>query len=112
MPKLVCQSGPNAGHEYTIAKDLVVLGRQSSCDVQIVDTMASRAHCHIRRDGKLWSLIDLGSRNGTLHNDKRITERQLVFGDRIRIGQVEYVLVKQPGDLELKDLLSKYDVGE
>jgi serine/threonine-protein kinase len=112
MPKLVCQSGPNAGHEYTIAKDLVVLGRQSSCDVQIVDTMASRAHCHIRRDGKLWSLIDLGSRNGTLLNDKRITERQLVYGDRIRIGQVEYVLVKLPGDLELKDLLSKYDVGE
>ena len=112
MPKLVCQSGPNAGHEYTIAKDLVVLGRQSSCDVQIVDTMASRAHCHIRRDGKLWSLIDLGSRNGTLLNDKRISERQLVYGDRIRIGQVEYVLVKQPGDLELKDLLSKYDVGE
>ena len=112
MPKLVCQSGPNAGHEYTIAKDLVVLGRQSSCDVQIVDTMASRAHCHIRRDGKLWSLIDLGSRNGTLLNDKRVTERQLVYGDRIRIGQVEYVLVKQSGDLELKDLLSKYDVGE
>ncbi len=112
MPKLVCQSGPNAGHEYTIAKDLVVLGRQSSCDVQIVDTMASRAHCHIRRDGKLWSLIDLGSRNGTLLNDKRVSERQLVYGDRIRIGQVEYVLVKQPGDLELKDLLSKYDVGE
>ncbi len=112
MPKLVCQSGPNAGHEYTITKDLVVLGRQSSCDVQIVDSMASRAHCHIRRDGKLWSLIDLGSRNGTLLNDKRVTERQLVFGDRIRIGQVEYVLVKMPGDVELKDLLSKYEVGE
>ena len=112
MPKLVCQSGPNAGHEYTIAKDLVVLGRQSSCDVQIVDTMASRAHCHIRRDGKLWSLIDQGSRNGTLLNDKRVTERQLTYGDRIRIGQVEYILIKLPGDLELKDLLSKYDVGE
>jgi len=112
MPKLVCQSGPNAGHEYTIAKDLVVLGRQSSCDVQIVDGMASRAHCHIRRDGKLWSLIDLGSRNGTLLNDKRVSERQLVYGDRIRIGQVEYVLIKLPGDVELKDLLSKYDVGE
>ncbi len=112
MPKLVCQSGPNAGHEFVIAKDLVVLGRQSSCDVQIVDGMASRAHCHIRRDGKLWSLIDLGSRNGTLHNDKRINERQLSFGDRIRVGQVEYVFVKQPGDAELKDLLSKYEVGE
>lgn len=112
MPKLVCQSGRNAGHEYPVAKDITVLGRQSSCDVQIVDGMASRAHCHIRRDGRLWSLIDLGSRNGTLLNDKRVTERQLAYGDRIRVGQAEYVFVKEPGDVELKDLLSKYDVQE
>jgi hypothetical protein len=112
MPKLVCQSGPNAGHEYTIAKDLVVLGRQSSCDVQIVDTMASRAHCHIRRDGRLWSVVDLGSRNGTLLNDRKVTERMLTFGDRIRVGQVEYVFIKASGDAELKDLLTKYDVDE
>lgn len=112
MPKLVCQSGTNAGREYKIAKDITVLGRQSSCDVQIVDSMASRAHCHLRRDGRLWSLIDLGSRNGTLLNDKKVTERQLSFGDRIRVGQAEYVFVKEPGDTELKDLLTKYEVLE
>ncbi len=112
MPKLVCQSGPNAGHEYALTKDVTILGRQSSCDVQINDTMSSRAHCQIRRDGKLYSLVDLGSRNGVLLNGKKSSERQLAFGDKIRVGQVEYVFVKEAGDVELKDLLSKYEILE
>ncbi|MBA3700487.1 MAG: protein kinase [Planctomycetes bacterium] len=112
MAKLVCQTGPKAGHEYPLTKDLTIMGRQSSCDVQILDNMSSRAHCQIRRDGKLFSLVDLGSRNGTHLNDKKVSERQLAFGDRIRIGEAEYKLVKEPGDVELKDLLSKYEVQE
>jgi hypothetical protein len=112
MAKLVCQTGPNAGHEYPLTKDVTIMGRQSSCDVQILDNMSSRAHCHIRRDGKLFSLVDLGSRNGTHLNDKKVSERQLAFGDRIRIGEAEYKLIKEPGDVELRDLLSKYEVQE
>lgn len=112
MAKLVCQTGPKAGHEYPLTKDLTIMGRQSSCDVQILDNMSSRAHCQIRRDGKLFSLVDLGSRNGTYLNDKKVSERQLAFGDRVRIGEAEYKLVKEAGDVELKDLLSKYEVME
>ncbi len=112
MAKLVCQTGPKAGHEYPLTKDVITMGRQSSCDVQILDNMSSRAHCQIRRDGKLYSLVDLGSRNGTYLNDKKVSERQLSFGDRVRIGEAEYKFVKEAGDVELKDLLSKYDVME
>jgi serine/threonine protein kinase len=112
MPKLVCQAGPNAGHEYPLNKDVTILGRQSSCDVQVQDDMSSRAHCQLRRDGQLYSLVDLGSRNGTLLNGKKVSERLLSFGDIIRIGKVEYLLVKEPKDLELKDLLSKYEIQE
>jgi len=112
MAKLVCQSGPSAGHEYPLTKEVLSMGRQSSCDVQILDTMSSRVHCQVRRDGKLFTLVDLGSRNGTHLNGKKVTERQLAFGDRIRIGEAEYILVKEPGDIELKDLLSKYEVQE
>jgi serine/threonine protein kinase len=112
MAKLVCQTGPKAGHEYPLSKDLTIMGRQSSCDVQIFDNMSSRAHCQVRRDGKLFSLVDLGSRNGTYLNDKKVSERQLAFGDRIRIGEAEYKFVKEAGDVELKDLLSKYEVME
>jgi serine/threonine protein kinase len=112
MPKLVCQSGHNAGHEYPLTKDVTILGRQSSCDVQVQDEMSSRAHCQLRRDGRLFSLVDLGSRNGTLLNNKKVSERLLSYGDVIRIGKAEYLLVKEPGDLELRDLLSKYEILE
>jgi serine/threonine protein kinase len=112
MAKLVCQTGPTAGHEYPLAKDLTVMGRQSACDIQILDNMSSRTHCQVRRDGKLYSVVDLSSRNGTHLNGKKVTERQLTFGDRIRVGEVEYLFVKEPGDVEIKDLLSKYEVQE
>ncbi len=112
MAKLVAQSGPTAGSEYPLTKDLTSLGRQSTCDVQIIDNMSSRVHCQIRRDGKLFSLVDLGSRNGTQLNGKKIAERLLFYGDKIRVGEVEFLLVKEPGDIELKDLLTKYELGE
>ncbi|MBA3846124.1 MAG: protein kinase [Planctomycetes bacterium] len=112
MAKLVCQSGPHAGHEYPLSKDVTVLGRSSDCDIKIADAMSSRAQCEVRRDGKLFTLVDGGSRNGTFLNEKKVTERPLTFGDRIRVGEVEYLLVKEAGDVELKDLLSKYDVAE
>ncbi|MCX8016277.1 MAG: protein kinase [Rhodocyclaceae bacterium] len=113
MPKLVCLAGPHAGQEFVLHKDEIVLGRQSSCDVQVPDPAASRAHCQLRRDGVLWSLVDLGSRNGTQHNNKKISgERLLIYGDLIRIGQIEFRFEKVDGDTVLSDLLPKYEVRE
>ncbi len=112
MAKLVCQAGPTAGHEYPLSKDHVILGRQSACDIQIMDTMSSRQHCEVRREGRFYVLVDLSSRNGTLLNGKKVVERQLAFGDRIRVGEVEYLLVKESGDADLRDLLSKYEILE
>lgn len=112
MAKLVAQSGPTAGREFPLVKDLTGMGRQSTADVQIIDNMSSRAHCQVRRDGRLFSLVDLGSRNGTQLNGKKIGERLLSFGDRIRVGEVEFLFVKESGDVELKDLVGKYELHE
>ena len=112
MAKLVAQSGSSAGKEYPLVKDLTIMGRQSTCDVPIIDNMSSRAHCHVRRDGISFSLVDLGSRNGTQLNGKKVGERLLTFGDRIRVGEVELLFVKESGDVELKDLLTKYELHE
>jgi serine/threonine protein kinase len=112
MAKLVAQSGPTAGGEFLLVKELTVMGRQSTADVQIIDNMASRAHCQVRRDGRLFSLVDLGSRNGTELNGKKVKERLLSFGDRIRVGEVEFLFVREPGDVELADLVVKYELYE
>lgn len=113
MAKLVCRAGPNAGHEYPLDKDKVVFGRRSGIDVQIVDSMASREHFVVHRDGRLYTVSDLESRNGTKVNGRKITERQLEFGDVIAVGEVEWILVKEEGDVEIRDLLtSKYEIVE
>lgn len=113
MAKLVCQAGPSAGHEYPLKGEKVLFGRQSTCDVQILDSMASREHFIVRKDGTLFTLVDLESRNGTYLNDRKVSERQLEFGDVIRIGKVEYLLVREPGDTDIKDLLTdKYKILE
>ncbi|MFW5750112.1 MAG: protein kinase domain-containing protein [Planctomycetota bacterium] len=111
MAKLVCRAGPNAGYEYPLEQDKTTFGRQSSCDVQVMDNMASREHFVIRRDGRLYTLVDAESRNGTKVNEQKVTERQLEFGDRIVVGEVEFVFVKEEGDVELRDLLTrKYEI--
>jgi hypothetical protein len=112
MAKLVCRTGPSAGREYPLSKEVVVFGRQSTCDIQVVDNLASRAHAQIRRDGHLFTLVDLGSRNGTQLNGRKVGERSMSFGDRVRIGECEYVLVKEAGDKDLADLLTKYEIQE
>jgi pSer/pThr/pTyr-binding forkhead associated (FHA) protein len=56
--------------------------------------IASRNHASIQLEGDLYTLIDLGSTNGTMLNGTRVpahTPQQLRKGDAIRIGEVEMV---------------------
>ncbi len=110
MAKLVCQAGPKAGHEYPLAKDRVVFGRQKECDVQIPDGKASREHFVIQRYGQLFALVDLKSRNGTRLNGNKMSERILDFGDRIRVGESEYQFTREDGDADIGEMLTKYEL--
>jgi hypothetical protein len=113
MAKLVCRAGPQAGHEYPLSQEKTLFGRQKTCQVQVLDPMASREQFLVRRDGNLYTLVDLESRNGTFLNERRVTERQLEFGDVIRVGSVEYLLVREEGDTDIRDLLTKkYQIQE
>ena len=110
MAKLVCQSGPNAGHEHPLTKERNVFGRQGDCDGQIPDSKASREHFCIQRHENIWCLSDLKSRNGTRLNGSKMSERILEFGDCISVGKCEYIFTAESGDKSLGDLLSKYEL--
>ncbi len=47
------------GREY-------VFGRDSTCDIVLEDDRISRRHARLTSDGGVWSIADLGSKNGTL----------------------------------------------
>jgi Nif-specific regulatory protein len=67
--------------------DSFAIGRDSGNQLSLTDGSASREHCVILRQGENFVIRDLGSFNGTLVNDARVTERVLVHGDWIKIGR-------------------------
>lgn len=66
------------------------LGRAPNCDLSYPnDAGLSRQHLSIEPEGGTYFLTDLGSKNGTVHNGKRITARTpLEPGDRMMAGHL------------------------
>jgi DNA-binding winged helix-turn-helix (wHTH) protein len=64
-----------------------VVGREAGCTVTIPSDLVSRRHARIVVTGERATLVDLGSKNGTLLGGRRIElETTLDDGDEIRIG--------------------------
>jgi two-component system, NtrC family, response regulator AtoC len=72
----------------------VLFGRAPECTVRIDDARASRQHAELRRSGRDLAVIDLGSRNGTKINGRRIRGETAPIGggDVIRIGPIEAIV--------------------
>ena len=60
-------------------------------DVAVPAPSVSRVHAEIRAEGKGFTLVDLGSTNGTRVNGSRIEMARLRPGDRVKLGEVELV---------------------
>jgi general secretion pathway protein E len=72
-----------------LADQPVKIGRFHDNDVVLPDDQASRHHCVIERAGPGFRVRDMGSRNGTRVNDKRVNEEVLDNGDVVKIGNTE-----------------------
>jgi len=76
-----------------------VVGRSSEADVPLGDPEASRRHAALQTAGGALYLSDLGSRNGTYLNGKRLGTDgiELKIGDHIDVGntRIEIVNVRE-----------------
>jgi pSer/pThr/pTyr-binding forkhead associated (FHA) protein len=65
----------------------IIIGRDASCNVSILDALLSRTHAEISQmsNGR-YKIVDLGSTHGTFLSGKRISESILVSGDEIVLG--------------------------
>ena len=69
------------------------LGRGSQCAIILEDDLVSRTHAMIQlMDSKDYILIDMGSRNGSFVNERRLsTPLKLRDGDRVALGNAQMV---------------------
>lgn len=96
MAILTILNGPCAGHAKELAGRPVVFGRNEDCDVVLGNQLVSRQHARIFRSTTHYCIEDLGSRNGTIVNGKRITAMlRLTDQDWIEIGDVIFQFVDQ-----------------
>jgi pSer/pThr/pTyr-binding forkhead associated (FHA) protein len=90
MPSLVIVSGPNEGDYYPLGQRTIVVGRDESCPIQVVDDLVSRKHMQIRFDESSNNYVatDMKSSNGMFVNGRQITgEVALMDGDSIELGK-------------------------
>lgn len=86
MPEIKIINGPMKDKTFPVGKEPLVVGREPTCAIQILDKGASRQHAEIFRIGEMCFIRDLDSRNGIVVNNERVKEEMLRDGDQIQIG--------------------------
>jgi pSer/pThr/pTyr-binding forkhead associated (FHA) protein len=76
----------NGRRHIKLAQPLVTIGRHLDCDIVLDDPTASRQHAQFRWRRGHYIILDLGSKGGTLGNNKPVTKHILQNGDVIRLG--------------------------
>jgi diguanylate cyclase (GGDEF)-like protein len=84
-PVLIVISGQEVGTRRPVDGSLVV-GRDPDVDLVLTDALVSSRHALLEDRGDSWTLVDLGSTNGTTVNGEKGTEFPLKPGDKIVFG--------------------------
>jgi predicted component of type VI protein secretion system len=102
--KLIVLAGAKEGLEIPLKKDKFLIGRAKECSLRAGSEAISRRHCAIIRRETGWTVRDLGSRNGTLVNNEKITkEVPLKEGDELCVGPLKFRVAAAEASKESKD---------
>jgi len=75
VAQLQILKGDAPGKQHALTADRMVIGRQSDCDIVLDSNSVSRRHAEVVADGGAFFVEDLGSRNGTYVNGRKIEGR-------------------------------------
>ncbi len=97
IPTLTFLSGEALGKELPLIQQQVTIGRGDDADILITDSSVSRSHVLLtcrkvleseKREVVIVVLKDLGSKNGTTVNYRKVRRAVLKPGDKICLGRV------------------------
>lgn len=86
---LVPLSGVDRGRDFRLRNGKNIIGTAADCDVVITDPYMSAKHAAVIHQNGIFTLIDLGSTNGTSLNDKAVQKEELIDNDTVRVGRTE-----------------------
>jgi adenylate cyclase len=87
------------GDTIPLLKEKLLVGRRESCDIRLRFDNVSAHHCQLFLEQGYWFVKDLGSRNGTKVNGKRVSRKRVDPGDTLSFAKHQYELHYQPSDL-------------
>ncbi|HEY0765255.1 MAG TPA: sigma 54-interacting transcriptional regulator [Pyrinomonadaceae bacterium] len=96
-PRLAAVSGKLKGAVFAVNDEPLVIGRDTAANLCIADASVSRRHSCIEKKDTGFLITDLESLNGTFVNDVPVKSRLIEHGDRVRIGNVQFVFLTQDG---------------
>ncbi|HEY5377802.1 MAG TPA: sigma 54-interacting transcriptional regulator [Polyangiaceae bacterium] len=88
---------PQARRATTPVEHGLVIGRDPDCAVPLAGTGLSRRHVELYRQGPIFALKDLQSRNGTFLNGERVQHAPIFRGAVLRVSDHVGVFIDWPG---------------
>jgi pSer/pThr/pTyr-binding forkhead associated (FHA) protein len=93
---LVVKRGPLEGVRYPLDSSSAVpitIGRAPDSDIFLDDVTVSRRHAKLTYSPLGWTLVDVGSLNGSYVNRARVDSSALVDQDEVQVGKYRFVFL-------------------
>jgi len=90
---VVIHRGPAKGARFLIDQSQSSIGRATDSQIFLDDVTVSRKHAAIEVEDGVFTLIDLGSLNGTYLNNQSVAKSALKTGDEIQIGKFHMLFI-------------------
>jgi Nif-specific regulatory protein len=108
-PRLTAIAGRLKGAVFSIEDFPVVIGRETAATLCLADASVSRRHTQIEKENDEFIILDLESLNGTFINDVPIKRRALQHGDRVRIGDSQFLFLLHESDTAALSTTIQFD---
>lgn len=102
QPRLAAISGRLKGAIFNVIDGGTVIGRDTAASLCIADSSVSRRHSVVEKKEANYVITDLDSLNGTFVNDVPVKTRVLQHGDRLRIGESQFLFLLHEDDFSSK----------
>ncbi len=104
--KLILLNPNGPEQEFELAKARISLGRAITNDITLSDVRVSRDHAFLESDPAGYTLVDMGSSNGTRVNGIQIERATLKVGDTISLGnqQLRYEIADPSEEADLTQI--------